>query len=149
MEIREIKPINFLFHREVLKMSELERMIPISQALYVEAVRLNLRITGPIHWHYFGITTKDAPFTLEVSLPVAEVLQGYDGAYHFKRTDNFKAVTHRHEGSFDEFEKTYEKVFGFITEKKLVPNGMCREVYINVDFANPSANIAEVQIGIQ
>jgi effector-binding domain-containing protein len=149
MEVREIKPINFLFHREVLKLSELERMILVSQALYVEAVRLKLRITGPIHWHYFGITTKEAPFTLEVSLPVADVAQEYDGAYHFKRTDNFKAVTDRHEGSFDAFEKTYEKVFGYIAEKKLAPNGMCREVYINVDFANPAANIAEVQIGIQ
>ncbi len=149
MEIREIKPINFLFHREVITMGGLSKMIPVSQALYVEAVRLNLRITGPIHWHYFGITTKDAPFTLEVALPVADVIQGYDGAFHFKRTDIFKALTHLHEGSFENFEKTYERVFAHIAEKRLLANGMCREVYINVDFANPAANIAEVQIGIQ
>jgi effector-binding domain-containing protein len=149
MEIKEIKPMNFLFHREVLKLSEVQKMIPVSQALYVEAVKLKLGITGPIHWHYFGLTNKESPFTLEVSLPVAEVLKGYDGVYHFKRTQNFKAVTHTHEGTFDDFEKTYEKVFTYIGEKKLVPNGMCREVYINVDFVDPSANIAEVQIGIQ
>jgi effector-binding domain-containing protein len=149
MEIREIKPINFLFHRAVLKMSDLQKMIPVSQALYVEAVRLKLTITGPIHWHYFGITTRESPFTLEVSLPVGEVLKDYDGVYHFKRTENFKAVTHLHEGNFDDFEKTYEKVFGYIAQNKLVTNGICREVYINVDFANPAANIAEIQIGIQ
>src|SRR4051812_31695324 len=120
MEIKEIKPINFLFHREVLKISELGRMIPVSQALYVEAVKLKVGITGPIHWHYFGLTTKESPFTLEVSLPVGEVLQNYDGIYHFKRTQNFKAVVHTHEGSFDNFEKTYEKVFTYISEKKMV-----------------------------
>ena len=149
MEIREIKPINFLFHREVLTLNELQRMVPVSQALYVEAARLKLQITGPIHWHYFGLTTKEAPLTLEVSLPVAEVLKEYDGKYHFKRTDTFKCLTHTHEGSFENFEKTYEKLFAHITQNKMIPNGMCREVYVNVDFANPQANIAEAQIGIQ
>jgi effector-binding domain-containing protein len=149
MEIREIKPINFLFYREVLTLSDLQRMIPVSQDLYAEAVGLKLKITGPVHWHYFGITTKEAPFTLEVSLPVAEIPKGYDGKYHFKRSETLKAVTARHEGAFDEFEKTYEKVFGYIAQNKLKANGICRELYINVDFANPAANVAEVQIGIE
>ena len=147
--IREIKPINFLFHRAETKVSELVNFIPMAKELFKESVRLGLHVTGPVHWHYFGFTGDESqPFTLEVSLPVIEIPKDYDGKFQFKRTDNFKCVILRHEGGWMEIPLSYGKLMQFIGEKILKPIGVNRELYVNVDFNTPEANITEIQMGI-
>ena len=150
MLIKEVKPINFLFFRAVTKIDELIQFLSAAPELYQEATRNNLRVTGPVHWHYFGFTGDGTqPFTLEVSLPVAEVLEGYDGRFHFKRTEPFRCVSVVHEGSWYEIPKSYDRVFRFISEKNLEPIAANRELYVNVDFRDPDANTTEIQIGIK
>jgi len=149
MEIKEIRPINFLFYRAETKVTELADFLPIGQELFREAVRLNIPITGPVHWHYFGFDgNENNSFTLEVSLPVGAVEEDYDGKFHFKRTESFKCVSILHAGSWMDIPKSYEKIFQFVNEKKLKPLSSNREIYVNTDFQNPDANITEIQIGI-
>jgi effector-binding domain-containing protein len=149
MQIKEIKPINFLFFRAETKVNELEKFLPVAQELIAEAVKHSLFVTGPVHWHYFGFAGDvDQSFILEISLPVAEVLQVYDGKFHFKRTEQFKCVSLIHEGSWYEIPKSYEKAFVFIGTNDLKPMIANRELYINVDFNDPQANSTELQIGI-
>lgn len=150
MQIKEVKPINFLFYRTETTIAELGSFFPISGQLFREAVQLGLTITGPIHWHYHGFmgdVTK--PFILEISLPVAEIVEEYDGTFHFKRTEPFKCVTDIHEGNWLEMPQTYGKLMQFMAEQKLTPLAQNREVYVNSDFNHPEANWTEVQIGIQ
>jgi effector-binding domain-containing protein len=149
MTIKEVKPINFLFYRVETKVSELVNFLPVGQALFREAVKDNLSITGPIHWHYFGFIDVNKPFTLEISLPVAEVLDDYDGEFHFKRTESFKCVSMVHEGSWLDMPASYGKLMQFINECQLTPVASNREIYINVDFKDADANTSEIQIGIQ
>ena len=148
MQIKEIQPINFLFFRKQTTIPLLNDIIPVSQEVYREAVAQRLKITGPIHWHYMGIMDLVSPFTLEISLPVSEVKKDYDGAFHFKRTELYKCASVFHEGSFETIQKSYDKVFQLLAESKLRPTGFNREIYINIDFGNPSASFTELQIGV-
>ncbi|HEU5289353.1 MAG TPA: GyrI-like domain-containing protein [Cyclobacteriaceae bacterium] len=147
--LKQVKPINFLFFRTETTVSELEKFLPIANDLFKEAFENKLRITGPVHWHYFGFSPEaDNSFTLEVALPVADVIGEYDGSFHFKRTEPFKCVSLMHEGSWQDLPRSYGSLMQFIMKKNLKVSGVNREIYINADFANPDANITEVQIGI-
>src|SRR5688572_19920620 len=101
MQVKEIKPINFLFFRTEAKIMELAGLIPVGQQLFKEAIDHKLTITGPVHWHYFGFEGDPSKsFILEIAIPVGEVEEGYDGQFHFKRTEPFKCVSMIHEGSW-------------------------------------------------
>ena len=148
--IKQVKPINFLFFRTETSASELEKYLTVANDLFREAFENKLRITGPVHWHYFGFSGDERKaFTLEIALPVADVIGEYDGKFHFKRSEPFNCVSVIHEGSWQELHKTYSKLMQFLSKKKLVLSGVNREIYINADFTNPEANITEVQLGVK
>ena len=149
MEVKAVNPINFLYFRAETKISDLYKFLLVGQDLFKEAVAHSLPITGPIHWHYFGFTgDPNQVFQLEIALPVGEILEEYDGKFHFKRTEAFKCVTIRHDGNWLDMPKSYGKAIEFLMKNNLRPNAINREVYINADFKNPEANITEIQIGI-
>lgn len=149
MRIKEIKSINFLFFRTETTLRQLANFFPVAGQLFAEAVRCNLIITGPIHWHYHGFMGDDTqPFTLEIALPVAETLEAYDGTFHFKRTEPFKCVVTEHEGKWLDIPTAYGRLMTFVEQHGLTPNAHNREIYVNSDFRHPEANITEIQLGI-
>ncbi len=149
-KLKEFQPINFLFHRAETKVTELANFLPVAKELFKEVVRLNLQVSGPVHWHYTGFTGDESQtFILEVALPVDKIPTDYDGSFHFKRTDKFKCVVLTHEGAWTEIPQSYGKLMQFITERQLQPIGVTRELYVNADFVNPAANITEIQMGIR
>ena len=127
---------------------ELEKFIPVGQQLYAEAVKHELTITGPIQWHYHNFVSPEAPFDLEVCLPVAEVPQEYDGQFHVKRTDAFKSVSTVHEGSWYRIPETYKAIAMYAAANNLRLSTSSREVYINVDLADEQGNVTEIQYGL-
>lgn len=147
--LKTVKPINFLFHRAEVQLSDLVNQIPVAKELFKESVRLDLHPSGPVHWHYFGFTGDPSkPFTLEVCLPVASVPNDYDGKFHFKRTESFKCVSLMHEGSWHEIPQSYGTIMQFIQQQNLQPAGATRELYINADFVNLDANVTEIQMSV-
>lgn len=149
MQVKEIKPINFLFFRTKAKIMELASLIPVGQQLFKEAIDHKLTITGPVHWHYFGFEGDPSKsFILEIAIPVGEVEEGYDGQFHFKRTEPFKCVSMIHEGSWFDIPNSYGKLMQFIGERNLKPLAVNREIYVNADLQHPEANITEIQVGI-
>jgi effector-binding domain-containing protein len=150
MQVKTVKPINFLFFRVETTVNALASYAMVGQELIKEAVQYGLAITGPVHWHYAGFEgDEQKPFVLEISLPVAEVLDNYDGKFHFKRTNDFKCVSSVHEGAWHEIPASYGKLMQFIADEKLIPTGINREIYVNVDFKDHEANTSEIQIGLQ
>ncbi len=148
--IKEVKPINFLYFRAETSVDQLLNFIPVARELYREAVNYNLHVTGPIHWHYFGFSADASSlFTLEISLPVSDVIAGYDGNFHFKRTESFRCVALTHEGGWDSLPESYGKIMQFIADEHLQSIDVTREMYVNVDFKDPDANVTEVQFGIK
>lgn len=148
--IKDVKPINFLYFRTEAYAHQLLNFVPVARDLVREAVNYDLHVTGPIHWHYFGFTgDRSTPFTLEISLPVSDVIPGYDGNFHFKRTENFRCATLTHEGGWDSLPRCYEKLMHFIAGKNLEPTEVNREIYVNTDFRDPDANITVIQVGVK
>ncbi len=148
--IREVKPINFLYFRTEALLQDLHKFLPVAKDLHREAAAYQLHVTGPIQWHYFGFKGDPTqPFVLEVALPVADIVQGYDGSFHFKRTEPFRCVTMIHEGPWELLGDTYQKVMSFLAARNIEPIAMNREVYIHTDFQDPSANVTQVQVGIR
>jgi effector-binding domain-containing protein len=148
MNIIQQHPVNFLCFRTTTTIAELPAFAPVTQQVISEAVRLSIPITGAAHWHYFGLTDMNKPFTLEIAIPVGKIVDGYDGAFHFKRTDKHDAVSAVHYGSWLQLPETYNRMFAFIQEQGRKPAEVIREIYINVDFDAPQANVTEIQIGL-
>lgn len=149
MQIKEVRPGNFLLFRATTTIPELVNYLPVAQRLYEEAVSRNLRINGPIHWHYHDMCGDlAAPFTLEICLPVEDTPTEYDGIYHVKRTEMFRCVSVIHEGGWDTIPSGYQKIAQFVGEQNLKPAGVNREIYINVNLQVPEANVTEIQLGL-
>jgi effector-binding domain-containing protein len=150
MQIKEIKPINFLFFRTKTKVSELGRYVGIvARELYRDATLNDLEISGPVYWNYFGFDGDSSKeFTLEIALPVAEIPNQYEGKFRVKHEDTFYCVSLIHDGSWFDLPSSYEKLAGFIGQHQLKMAAQNRELYINMDFNNPTANVTEIQIGI-
>jgi effector-binding domain-containing protein len=150
MQIKTVKPINFLFFQTETTVQQLINFLPVGQQLIKEAVAYGIPVTGPVHWHYFGFTGDERKsFRLEISLPVGEIVEEYDGEFHFKRTDSFRCVSLTHEGGWMQIPDSYGKVFAFLAANNLTPAAVNREVYVNVDMKDMDANVTEIQIGIQ
>jgi effector-binding domain-containing protein len=148
--VKEVKPANFLYFRTETRVDQLMNFIPVAKDLFREAINCNLHITGPIHWHYFGFNGDlSSVFTLEISLPVSDVVAGYDGNFHFKRTDQFRCVTLTHEGGWDTLPTSYGKIMQFIASENLEPSAVMREIYVNSDFHDPDANVTQIQFGVK
>ena len=149
MQVKEVKPINFIYFRTETTVSGLQNFLSVSKELYREAVKYDLQVTGPVHWHDDDFSMDETkPFILEVALPVSEIPSDYDGKFHLKRTQPFKCVSFVHEGPWNELPSTYNKMIQFITKNKLELAAVNREIYVNVDFNFPEANETEVQMGI-
>jgi hypothetical protein len=150
MQITEILPVNFLYHREETRIKDLEKFLPYGQQLFSESVRCEFPVTGPVHWHYYNFNgDPEKSFFLEVCLPIGIVPVDYDGKFHVKRTETFLCVWENHSGSWTSIPDTYRNMSAFISQKGLKPTGNNREVYVNVDFNNSQANQTIIQIGIQ
>lgn len=146
---KTVQSINFLFFRTETTLGELGNFFGIAPQLYAEATNVKLPVTGPIHWHYIGFMgDPNKKFILEIALPVAEIRNDYDGKFHFKRTDAFKCVSLIHEGAWLEMTSSYARIMEYCQQQQLVPSGVHREVYINVDFENAEANTTEIQFGV-
>lgn len=147
--IKEVDPVNFLYFRTKTKLHELGRFVGVvARELYRDAVINDLEITGPVYWNYIGFENEQKPFTLEIALPVAEISSRYSGRFELKRSETFYCISVIHTGTWYDMPDTYGRLFQFAADKQLERVSQHREVYINMDFLNPAANVTEIQIGI-
>lgn len=117
--------------------------------LYKDAVESNLEITGPVYWIYTGMDGHpETVFTLDIVLPVTNPAS-YHGKFAIKSIPALKALATMHPGSWERLAETYHQLFVETGKRNLAPNGICREVYLHMDFNNPANNLTEVQVGIQ
>lgn len=128
-----------------------EFVINMPVELYKEAVRLSLFISGPQYWIYYGADGKpDTEFTLDIVLPVNGHTSEVSN-FQIKTLPALKYVSAIHNGEWKELGKTYEKIIGsvYANQLSMLPTKECREMYLNIDSANPENNITEVLIGVE
>lgn len=151
MQIKEIRPITFLYYRAETTLNQLQTFIDqkIPYKLQKDAVDNGMWLGGPVYWNYFGFTSPEHPFTLEIAVPVNFAPENYSGAFKLRTSDPYKCLSEIHEGGWLEITNTYTRIFQFIQQNQLKPNGNYREIYMHADFSHPEGNITDVQVGIE
>lgn len=117
--------------------------------LYKDAVANNLEVTGPVYWIYTGMDGHpDTIFNLDIVVPVTAP-EAYSGKFTIKTIPALKSLAAAHVGSWEKLPETYHKLFMETGKQNLSPNGICREVYLHMDFNNYENNLTEVQVGVK
>lgn len=148
MQIKELNPIRVLQFSTETSLQELEKYVRIkAHELYKEAAKCDLEVTGPVYWIYSGMNgNPTAKFHLDIAIPVHG--NTYTGKFNLAQHDAFKCISAIHKGGWEKLAETYGLIFREIREKGIVPTSVCRELYIHMDFEDPSNNITEIQVGI-
>ncbi len=148
MDIKTHPSVTVLYSTHQTTIGQLEQFVgTVIKDLCAEAVSNNAMISGPLYWVYHGMDGKpDTVFTLEIALPVQGSFQS--SRFAIKQLPAFKALTHTHQGAWEQLPVVYGQILQQIDVRKIPMNEECREVYINIDFQEPANNITEVQMGI-
>jgi effector-binding domain-containing protein len=119
---------------------------PYSMAIMEKAEELGLEISGPQIWCYKGIDGKpDTRFSLNICVPVKEAI-GDAGIFKFEELPAMNCLSEIHKGPWSELGNTYQRMFGEMSRKGMIPAGSNREVYLNCDFGDQQNNITELQV---
>lgn len=151
MELKKIHPMQVLCFETQTKLSELGAYVRVvAHNMYQTAVQHGLEITGPVYWIYEGMDgNPETLFSLTIALPVTfkeKDLAGSD--FKLKSLCAFQCVSGQHWGQWEKLGETYGSLIPKIRSEGLNLSGENREIYLNMDFQNPEANITEIQIGI-
>jgi len=150
MQTKEVKPMRVLYATHQTSINGLNQYVRVvARRLYQEACRADLEIVGPVYWIYYGMDGHpDTEFTLEIALPITES-NGYSGEFHTKELPAFRCVSALHTQAWEKMPETYGQLIGALTAQGATMSGICREVYLHMDFNAPENNLTEVQIGIR
>lgn len=119
-----------------------------ADALYKEAIQLGLKITGSVHWTYFGVNADpDHRFWLEIALPVDRIEGNPEGA-EFKQYKPFSYIGTVHYGPWETLGSAYPPLLNQIQREGHKLTSICREIYLFWDMSQPANNITEIQIGV-
>ncbi len=118
--------------------------------MYEELTRSGLEKTGPIEFIYRGASNdRDKEFTLQIAMPVKEQKNEVKAPFRFRRSSNFKCLSHMHKGTFTELAKVYDPLFEYVWDHSLKPSEEIREVYHAFEAPDSPNNVTEIQIGLQ
>ncbi len=149
MENKNIKPINVLCYAEQTNIAGIGSLVRTkAHELYKDAIANDLEITGPVYWIYQGMDgDPQTVFTLEIAVPV-HPSSSYKGKFSLKELPEFKCISVVHNGPWQQMSQIYKTLIGTVFQKKQSLSGICREIYINVNYIDFDKNITEIQVGI-
>jgi effector-binding domain-containing protein len=150
MQAKKINPMNVLCYQTRTTINQMSQYIRVvAKQLYTQANESGLEVTGPVYWIYYGMDGKpETEFTLQITLPV-HACKPVPGEFACQQLDAFTCVSALHADVWEKMPLTYETLIAGIEKNEYQMNGICREIYIHMDFDNPENSITEVQIGIQ
>ncbi|MET0298623.1 MAG: GyrI-like domain-containing protein [Flavitalea sp.] len=149
MQIKTHPAMNVLYSTFQTSLATLhDKVGTIARDLHEEAARQHLLVTGPVYWFYYGADGKpDTIFTLEIAVPISGEPVTNE-RFLFNRLETFKCIVETHYGAWSELGNTYGILMQKVATDQLKLNGVCREMYVNIDFTRDECNITEVQVGI-
>jgi effector-binding domain-containing protein len=150
MQIQRINPMNVLYYQKRTTLKEMSQYVRVvARQLYTQAQESGLEVTGPVYWIYYGMDgNPETEFTLQIALPVHQCKPA-TGEFACERLAAFSCASALHTDVWEKLPQTDGKLIGEIQINGYRMNGICREIYIHMDFNNPENSITEVQIGIQ
>ncbi|WP_205508497.1 GyrI-like domain-containing protein [Longitalea arenae] len=146
MHIKTFPPLRVLSSIHKTTIAELHRFGPVMAELYAVAGRKSF-INGPLHWIYYGMDgNPDTEFTLEIAIPIRKVIQSTK--FEVRELGFFKAITFPHEGPWELLPGSHAQIMERLGEHNIPISNECREVFRNINFAEPEKNMTEIQIGV-
>ncbi len=148
MEIEKIGTMNVYCFTVETSIAQLGQYVRTkAKELYYSAIEQQLEITGPIYWIYNGMDgNPETLFTLEICLPVA-MYKPVNSIFQCKELQPFECISQTLNGNWNNLPETYSQLFAELYKQGLQHNGVCREIYLNMDFNNFENNITKVQVG--
>lgn len=149
MEVKICNPMKTLTFSAETSLNEMGQFVRVkAMELHKEAIENGMEITGPVYWIYTGADgNPQTRFQLDICVPVF-CNKPYNGKFQLKVSPEFKYVSTVHSGSWFDIGPVYHHLFSRIFSDNHNPNGITREVYVNMDFENPENNITEIQVGV-
>lgn len=149
MEVKICNPMKVLLFSAETSMVEMIQFVRVkANELYREALACEMEITGPVYWVYKGADgNPQTRFVLEICLPVY-CTKSYQGSFKLSELPPLKCMHATHYGSWGEMGNIYHHLFDTLFANNHQPNGITREMYVNMDFENPENNVTEIQVGI-
>lgn len=151
MELKKILPMQVLCFETRTTLNEMLQYVRVvAYKMYQAAVQNELEITGPVYWVYEGMNgSPETVFSLTIALPVTFKNKELNSAdFKLKKLETFNCASEQHLGDWSKLGETYDYLIPAIISNGLTMSGQNREIYLNMDFENPKANITEIQIGI-
>jgi effector-binding domain-containing protein len=151
MEVKKIFPMQVLCFETLTTLHDMGQYVRVvAYKMYQAAVQNELEITGPVYWIYEGMNgNPETVFSLTIALPIAfKNIKLDHSEFKLKKLETFHCASEQHLGEWNKLGETYDYLIPEIISRDLTMNGQNREIYLNMDFQNPEANITEIQIGI-
>lgn len=145
MDVKTLPGVTVLYSSHQTTLKELNQFGNVMKELFAEAATKSI-VSGPLYWIYHGVDGKpDTVFTLDIAVPIQGAVAS--SKFSVKQLLPFKAITHRHEGAWDNIPKSFDSIMQFVDSKKIPLRDEYREMYLNIDFQHPENNITEMQMG--
>lgn len=111
-----------------------------------KAEELGLVVTGPQIWQYRNVDgNPNSTIDIDVCVPIKEA-KGDPGKFKFEVLPAITCISEIHKGAYANLTNTYNRIFGEMTRKGIMPGTASREVYTFCDFENQDNCITEIQV---
>ncbi|WP_031529461.1 hypothetical protein [Dyadobacter crusticola] len=150
MEIKNIQSLYVHYYETQTSLATLSEYVRVvAKRLYKDAIKNDFEITGPVYWIYEGADgNPETVFKLTIALPITPAAPVTGSEFRQKNLEPFQCISKQLQGEWSVLGAVYGELFSWIGSENKIPSGQNREIYINMDFENPAANITEVQVGI-
>jgi hypothetical protein len=150
MQLKTIQPIHVLYFETETTLNDLTQFVRVvARNLYRDAAQNDFEVTGPVYWIYEGADgNPETTFKLTIALPVSPADAVSGSAFRQKFLEPFQCISRELQGEWGGLGNVYASIFSNLDAENGIPSGQNREIYVNMDFQNPTGNTTEVQVGI-
>ncbi len=151
LEKKEIPSCVYLSAKKTLTIPEISEFAALNvEKLYVEADKLNLKVTGPCEFIYINCTGEmDKVFDLKVVIPI-ENKGDESQVFEYFESDSYLCIAKEYKGSMDGIGNAWESLINEAQSNNIVlnPQNHCREIYKTWLGYENSENVTELQTQI-
>jgi effector-binding domain-containing protein len=150
METKTIPTQKYFTYSCTTTLAKLNELAAVEvDQVYQESQNLGFELTGPVQFIYFDCSSDiHKPFTLFLALPIVKEKDLKSNKYSLKEFDEFKCVSHIHQGPLKDLYSVYGNLFENLYKSGAKPGNQIREVYKKFVEMDSPENITEIQIGI-
>ena len=141
--------MNLFYFRVETTLAEMGQFVRVKpHELYKAASNAGLEVVGPQYWIYNGADGNPlTPFILQIGIPVHRS-DAQVNSFMITDCPAMECAVILHDGSWAELSKSYCKLVGEVLAAGRNLSGVTREVYLHIDFDNPSNCQTEIQLGL-